>query len=330
MPHISVIVPIYNGEKYLKECLDSIANQTERDFETILVDDGSTDNSPSIADEFVAQDSRFKIIHKRNEGVSAARNSALAVALGDYVTMIDCDDTVNEQYLEVLYKACIEHNVDVAICNHVVKTVNGAISDSLSESFPDGCVVSGTTVLDTFYNPERVGFYAVGKMYRREKVGNLLFTRDIRMCEDDLFNVQFYSKPDITATFCSNAEYRYRIHGASATKSASCEKMLEKVKAYSIILENANSYPDSLFQKGIERDYTLSLVSLCLTALKDNKCNEFDIKERAKEALEKNSEFGGVLSAKYKMFCKLIILSPYFARLVFLSIQQAKRIVAND
>lgn len=111
---ISIIVPIYNMEMYLEECLDSIKNQTYSKWECILVDDGSSDRSPEICDEFARKDSRFKVIHKENGGLSSARNAALAIAEGTYIGFVDADDWIEPEMFQRLYTIIIEHNADIA------------------------------------------------------------------------------------------------------------------------------------------------------------------------------------------------------------------------
>jgi len=109
MPKVSVIIPIYNAEKYLKDCVDSVLHQSFEDFEIILVDDGSTDNSPKLCDEYCEKDARIKVLHKKNEGLSMARNDGLAVASGDFVLFLDSDDFwIKEDDLEFLVKFAIE------------------------------------------------------------------------------------------------------------------------------------------------------------------------------------------------------------------------------
>lgn len=112
MPAISVIVPIYNVEKYLNRCVDSILNQTFTDFELILVDDGSTDRSGYICDEYEKKDKRVRVIHKKNGGVSSARNTALGIISGEYVTFCDSDDYVKSDWLETMYYYSIKKGLD--------------------------------------------------------------------------------------------------------------------------------------------------------------------------------------------------------------------------
>ena len=117
MPAISVIVPIYNGEKFIHRCVNSILNQTFEDFELILVDDGSTDSCPQICDEYAAKDSRVIVIHCENQGVSIARNVGLAAANGDYVAFCDGDDSFKRTLLERTYKTAIEEHSDIVSYN---------------------------------------------------------------------------------------------------------------------------------------------------------------------------------------------------------------------
>lgn len=116
MPTISVIVPVYKVEPYLRKCVDSILGQTFRDFELILVDDGSPDGCPEICDKYAEKDSRVKVIHKENGGLSSARNAGLDVAKGEYIAFVDSDDWINPEMLEIMQNRMQQHHADVAIC----------------------------------------------------------------------------------------------------------------------------------------------------------------------------------------------------------------------
>ena len=118
LPKVSVIVPVYNAEKYLRRSLDSLKIQTLQEFEVILIDDGSKDFSSAICDEYVGSDSRFSVIHKQNEGVSAARQTGLDAAHGEYVIHVDSDDWVEPTMLEELYTKAISENADIVICDY--------------------------------------------------------------------------------------------------------------------------------------------------------------------------------------------------------------------
>lgn len=117
-PLISVIVPCYNVEEYLPKCVESILNQTYRNLEIFLVNDGSLDRSGEICDEYVVKDTRIKVIHKENGGLSDARNVALDIMTGEYVTFVDSDDYVAEDYVEYLYKLIEENGVKLSVSWH--------------------------------------------------------------------------------------------------------------------------------------------------------------------------------------------------------------------
>ncbi len=116
MCEISIIVPVYKVEKYLKKCVDSILAQTFSDFELILVDDGSPDNSGRICDDYAKKDARVRVVHKQNGGLSSARNAGIEVAKGKYLGFVDSDDYIAEDMYELLYKAIIKEEADLSIC----------------------------------------------------------------------------------------------------------------------------------------------------------------------------------------------------------------------
>lgn len=119
MPNISVIVPVYKVESYLRRCIDSILNQTYTDFELILVDDGSPDNCGAICDEYAHRDNRVVVIHQKNSGVSAARNAGLDISKGDYLSFVDSDDYIYPQYLDKLYSHLVVQEADISICKTI-------------------------------------------------------------------------------------------------------------------------------------------------------------------------------------------------------------------
>lgn len=116
MIKVSIVVPVYNREKNLSRCIESIIRQSLKEFECILVDDGSTDNSGAICDSFALKDSRIKVIHQKNKGVSAARNIGISIAIGEYVGFVDSDDWIDENMYSFLYNNAIEKKADISIC----------------------------------------------------------------------------------------------------------------------------------------------------------------------------------------------------------------------
>lgn len=116
---ISVIIPVYNVENYLRECIDSVLAQTYTELEVLLVDDGSTDGSGAICDEYARQDSRVRVIHQANGGLSAARNTGLRIARGQYISFVDSDDVVGAHFLEVLYRGIQKEHTKLSVCRYL-------------------------------------------------------------------------------------------------------------------------------------------------------------------------------------------------------------------
>ena len=127
---ISIIIPVYNVEKYLAKCLDSVLNQTYKNLEIILVDDGSKDNSGAICDEYAKRDNRIIVVHQKNSGVSKARNLGMSMATGDYIGFIDSDDTIEANMYEVLLKNAIESGAEISYCGLKQIQLDGKIDYS--------------------------------------------------------------------------------------------------------------------------------------------------------------------------------------------------------
>ncbi len=225
---ISVIVPIYNVEKYLKKCLDSILEQTFKEYELILVDDGSTDASGFIADDYATKDDRIIIIHKTNGGLSDARNYGLDKATGEYLAFIDSDDWVEKTYLEALYSLVMNYEADIAICDY--KRNNG--DEIISQ--PDNIeinVETGTEAIGNLYT-ERYGEYVVAwnKLYRREIFENLRYPVGMIHEDEAIFGDIFIRASKVVRT--DYVLYNYRVNNDNSIMSLGySKKRLDILKA---------------------------------------------------------------------------------------------------
>lgn len=206
----SIIIPVYNVEKYLKECLDSISLQTYSDWECILVDDGSKDSSGAICDSYAERDSRFVVIHKQNEGVSCARNTGLDSAKGEWVVFVDSDDIIQKNYLEELKKGT-ENNADFVFSGYT-KFQDGHIYDKVTFK-------PGLFVINQFDRiiPSLVRLGTPwAKAYKRDIIEreHLRFDRKLSVSEDRLF---MYSYLVNISSICilDIADYFYRYYSGS-------------------------------------------------------------------------------------------------------------------
>lgn len=176
-PKISIIVPIYKVEKYLKQCVASILAQTYTNFELILVDDGSPDACPAMCDEFAAQDNRIKVIHKRNGGLSDARNAGLDIASGEYIGFIDSDDYVSSEMYSVLVHGILEANAELAICNYIrVDEFGNRIPDKSLSGISKNRCFSKKEFIEELLKPYG-GYFVVAwnKLYKKSIFQELRF-----------------------------------------------------------------------------------------------------------------------------------------------------------
>lgn len=207
MELISIIVPIYKVEAYLKKCVESILNQTYKNLEIILVDDGSPDGCGKICDEYAQKDNRIKVIHKENGGLSSARNAGLEIATGEYISFIDSDDYVAENFIEKLYNLAVENNADISECNFL-KFENDVVLKNENESVE---LYTSYDMLKRMYNTHATRTIVVwNKLYKKKIYDNLRFPVG-KINEDEFITYKaFYNSNNLIATTnLSLYYYRY-------------------------------------------------------------------------------------------------------------------------
>lgn len=214
MPLVSVIIPVYNSEKYLKECLDSVVNQSFKDFEVLLINDGSTDNSGQICDEYAAKDNRFRVFQKENGGVSSARNLGLENAKGEWIAFVDSDDKVEKDYLLDLKNGLINDKIGLVI--HSFKKVNG---DTVNNYKIENGIVKVDNLEELFEKRNINNFgYPVSKLFKKEiiKKNNLKFPLELTIAEDISFLLNYIPKSN-KINFQEKYNYNYLIRSNSLT-----------------------------------------------------------------------------------------------------------------
>ena len=217
---ISIIVPVYNVEEYLKQCLDSILEQTFSDYEVILVNDGSTDNSGLICQEYAKKDSRIRYFEKENGGLSDARNYGIEQAQGEYLTFVDSDDFLDKMHLNVLYTALVSNNVDISIVNYAnYQTSNATFYlHTFGEYYEKN--YSSEELLDNLAILERndLSFSTIwGKLYKRSVFSFLRFPKGV-IGEDVALIYKIYTQVD-KIVYAHKDTYIYRENDSGITKS---------------------------------------------------------------------------------------------------------------
>ena len=182
MDLITVIVPVFNVEEYLSRCIESIIKQTYSNLEIILVNDGSTDNSPKICDAYAKLDDRLKVIHKKNGGLSEARNFGINRAKGRYIAFVDSDDYIEENMYEILHKEIVNYQADIAVCGRWIE--NGEEKRELY-TLSDKMIMNSIQALKCYFKRKTIDPSACDKLFTRELFNNVTFPID--KIHEDIF-----------------------------------------------------------------------------------------------------------------------------------------------
>lgn len=312
---VSIIVPVYNTEQYLEECLDSLRNQIYKNIEVILVDDGSRDGSGGICDRYAAQDDRFVVVHNTNHGVSYSRNCGLKIASGDYISFVDSDDIVDEHYVQYLLDAAQKYGADVACCSMVRFYENGQREEvHLWDTDKQFC---GNEIFDYAAGKEKtfVG-YVWGKIYVAQiiKENGLFFDEKIQICEDSLFAYHVFSAAATTVVI-PYPLYDYRIRQGSATTDAlkNPDHIRSKLYAFTAALSIAEQVKNEKFKRNIYTVLFETTVALCLSLSANGEGRQID-----KDFVKKMGEYYAAslrecISVKLKLFYRLLRINKRVA-----------------
>lgn len=272
---ISIIVPVYNVESFLSQCMDSLIHQTYQDIEIICVNDGSTDYSLDILQRYYEKDKRIKIISRDNRGISASRNEALDIASGDYILFVDSDDWIDEKTLEKALKAILEDDSDLVLWSYIREFQDRSLPNYLYrkkitwESGKLLCRRMIGPVNEELITPQKLDSYGTvwGKLYKRELIEQeipirFIDTTKIGTCEDILFNLE-YSLRTNRSVYIPELLYHYRKNRTSFT-SKYRENLPRQWKEQYLVMK------DILKKYGVFEDYEnayLNRVSLGIVGL---------------------------------------------------------------
>ena len=243
---ISVIVPVYNVEAYLERCVESILQQTYAHFELILINDGSTDSSGQICDHLASQYENIKVYHIENAGVSNARNMGIQLATGSWVTFIDSDDFVTQNYLATLASAAEGLNVGFVIAPlHHIK--NGIVTDLPSHSEKTELWSTEETMKELLMTT-RTSFFPVAKLFKRDLLADEKFNTNYHLAEDALFLTELLLKTRCSCVFIDKPVYYYDHREGSATTSVN-RYVFDTIEVYQqIIAQVSQAFPNLKYE----------------------------------------------------------------------------------
>ena len=257
-PKVSVIVPVYNADKYLPRCLDSILSQTLRNIEILAIDDGSTDSSPGILDRYASEDERVKVFHIQNGGVSRARNLGLDNACGDFVGFVDSDDMIDTGMYSLLIQVAERDQSDCVQCRYDIVYDDSTITNGkeLPLDICESNKIEGTEKIVEALFDGRLDNSICNKIYRRNTICNQRLDENLAFAEDFKFNASIMFEYN-TASIIDVTFYHYIMHGESLSHNVISDEQIKGFSVYDFV-KSRLSDPD-VIRTVSEREVSESL-----------------------------------------------------------------------
>lgn len=249
---ISVIVPVYNIEKYVGKAIETIIGQTYRDLEIILVDDGSTDKSGEICEHYAGKDDRIVVVHQENGGLSKARNTGTRIAKGDAIAYIDGDDYIHPCYFEILAKNLTEHNADISVCGMQVVSENEYEELTHSKDVENAAVeISAEEALEGMLSQKRFSLSSCAKLYKR-KIAQSHYFPEQELFEDYYTVYRFFTEA-AAVTYTDAGLYYYLKRAGSITKKKYSHQMMDYIKHGEQVIDHVKQSGQQLMDAAISR-----------------------------------------------------------------------------
>ncbi len=302
LPLISVIIPVYNGEKYIHECIDSVLNQTYQNIECILVDGQSPDGCPAICDQYALRDNRIKVIHKANNGLSDDRNAGIEIARGEYLTFVDSDDYISRDMCKILYEICKNHHILLSQCNY---TRNGQLDSEEDERVKVNILSKEQCFLNLCGQFGITFCVSWGKLYHRSLFEHISFPYGKN--HEDVYTTHLFFEKAKKIGYTTKALYYYRQHDDSLMGKERKNPDLKELNSF--------LYRNKYFKKkGYNAAYKSQLL-FCLNMIKEQYNRNYSLwtkgqrkymKKKFRELLKDYTEMkNGTVSVDYWIFAGL-------------------------
>lgn len=317
---VTIIIPVYNVEERIDYCLESVLAQTYQNIEILLIDDGSTDNSGKICDRYTQRDSRITVIHKKNGGVSTARNVGIVQSNGDYICFVDSDDAVKPDMIKKMLYNAIEHDADISCCLLEVVEINGSVRPSLKGR---SGIFSNKDIISAYFSDQFVKDLMYGpynKLYKRNLLKDIRF-KPYRLGEDILFVFEILLSCH-TIYIGDKVGYRYLHRTGSAMTSAFSEKRLDYIYAAMEVVNLCKEYAPYVLDAANNWLFYHYLITLRQLHINNRKDDLIDFYNKGVTYIKTNN----VLLRNYGLIRKLdymgIVYLPLYFRLLKLILRK--------
>lgn len=310
MIKLSVVIPVYNSDRYINDTLNSVLTQDYKDIEVIVVNDGSTDNSKAILDQWKKQDNRLRVISQDNTGVSTARFKGIEIASGDYITFVDSDDLVSKNMYTALMEYVENGNYDIVHCGFEMFFTD----QRLKQFYGTGAIKiqdQHTGVKDLiegkFVEP---GVW--NKIYKKSLFKNLKIDLSIKYNEDLLMNFYLFSKAE-KSLFVDQCYYKYRVHGDSVShKPLTIKRIYDPISVKEIIVENISPELENIAKSA----YIKTCFNIYNSMIVEGKTWESE-KSKIKELIYSRKKWINFLGKKQRYLCELLLMSSNIYEIVY-------------
>ena len=312
---VSIIVPMYNAEKYMSECLDSLINQDYENLEIVLVDDGSTDKTLKICNEYAKKDKRVKVIHQKNSGVSEARNNGINKSTGEYITFVDSDDFIAKDFISYYVELINKTNADIALSRMPVKYRTGESKQVLNNEEKIEVITGKECALEMLYY--KIFIASWNKLFKRKLLvdNNILFNKNIHFGEGFNYSVDAFLKANKVCITSLN-KYYYRVDNESSVMTKfSLNQITGSIGAQKHLQEKYDNI-DAEISKALKyanwHTYFDCLNSIIGT---NNVKNNVELYKKIKKVVRSDAKcaFSAPISKKEKMKALVCSISPVLA-----------------
>ncbi len=308
---ISIIVPIYNTERYIRKCVNSIQNQTYKNLEIILVNDGSKDNSKNIMNQLAKEDSRIKVIHKQNAGVTAARLDGIKKASGEYIGFVDSDDVIEKDMYEILLDNMLKYNADISHCGYQMVFPDGRKNQfyGTGKIKKQSCEVGQIDLLEG----DIIEPGLCNKLYRKQLFDGLDMDLSIKINEDLLMNFYLFQKSK-KSVFYDVCKYHYLVREGSTSRSAlNKHKIYDPILVKKIICEKSDGFVKEI----AKHMYVITCINVYHSLITTEHKNIYCEDEKKVRDMIRTLKTGSNFSKKNIWMILGIIYMPFLYKIVY-------------